>query len=517
MKKILTLMVIFLAVSLNLLGQTRNSQPVDPKRESPQATLNTFMAAFKKPRVGVSPDPIEEAIRCLDLQAMPADYREVKGFEISSQLLEIIDTVENFHIQDAPNAVTGEPFLIYRSQAGEIVIAKQPSGEWLFTQETVRSVPLLLVSVEEERKNFGSATLTHSDSVGSQIRDKMPNFLRQQSLGLERWQWLGLLVLLILSGIFGLIVKTVISWTLGKILRKRYTSLTEENVKILYAPIGLLAFTAIFRLGLRSLALTQSALGFLRTTMFLLTAFAIVWLIYKIVDAVALRLQQKALETESQSDDLLVPFLSVIVRITIVFIGLIVVAENLNFNVTGLIAGLGIGGIAIALASQETLSNFFGSLVLMVERPFMASDRVTIGGVQGTVKEVGIRSTKIQTFDDSLVTVPNSNVVKSNIVNDGLHQFRSWIVKLAVPYQNGTTKLEDFCKGVEKIIKQSDSLNNEIYKLHIFDIVPPTVVVRVEINFKNDEFGFELAARQAFIMEILRLTEKMEIELKVSK
>jgi MscS family membrane protein len=514
MRKYLPLIVICLAITINLFGQPKSSQPVDPKRESPQATLKTFTNAFKQPRVGVSPDPIDEAVHCLDLEEFSKDFREAKGFELASELLEIVDTIENFHIEEVPNSNSGEPYLIYRSQIGEIVIAKQPNGEWLFTKETIRSVPLIMVGIHEEKTNLGSATLTHSDSVGSQIRDKMPDVLKQKTLSLERWQWLGLFVLLILGLIFAFIARTVISWILGKILRKRYAFLTDDDVKILYAPIGLLAFVVAFRTGLRALSLTQSSLGFLRTVMFILTAVAIVWLAYRIVNAIAERLQKRALETESQADDLLVPFLSVIIRIGIVFSGIIIVAENLNFNVTGLIAGLGIGGIAIALASQETLSNFFGSLVLMVERPFMADDKVTVGGVEGTVKEVGIRSTKIQTFDDSIVTVPNSSIVKANIVNDGLQRYRSWVVKLSVPYQNGTKKIEEFCKGIEDIIKNSKCLNKEVYNLHIYDIVLPSVIIRVELNFTKDNFEFEMDGRQQFIMDVLRLADKLEIELK---
>lgn len=511
------LLLISLCFCVNIFAQTRNAQVVDPKRESARAVLKTFIDAFKQPRVGVSPDPIEEAVKCLDLQGFPEDYRKIKGIELASQLLEIIDSVENFHVEDAPETVSGEPFRVFQSQLGEVVIAKTPNGEWLFTQETIRSVPLLLASVEDERRNFGTATLTQSESAGSQIRNNMPTVLKQQAFGLERWQWLGLLVLFILAAIIGQIVKIIISWTFGKVIKRRYESLTDENIQILYAPIGLLAFVITFRAGLRVLALTQSSLGFLRTTMFVLTAIAIIWLAYRIVNAVAARLQKRALETQSQADDLLIPFLSVITRIGIVLIGLIVVAENLNFNVTGLIAGLGIGGIAIALASQDTLSNFFGSLVLMIERPFMAEDRVSVGGIQGTVKEVGIRSTRILTQDDSLVTVPNSNIVKANIVNEGIRQHRNWVLNLAVSQQNGMEKIKQFSGGIEEIIKHNEFLNNDIFKIHIYDMTFPSLILRVEVNFKTDNFDFELKGRQEFITEVLLLADNLKIQMEAVK
>jgi MscS family membrane protein len=511
------LLLILLCFCVNFFAQTRNTQVVDPKRESARATLKTFMNAFKQPRIGVSPDPIEEAVKCLDLQAFPNEYKQIKGVEIASELLEIIDSVENFHVEDAPETINGEPFRVYQSQIGEIIIAKTPSGEWLFTQETVRSIPLIMVSVNEQNTTHGSATLTNSESVGSQIRDNLPAVLKQPLLGLERWQWLGLFALFIIAAIIGQFVKIIISWTLGRILRQRYETLTDENIKILYAPIGLLAFVTTFRIGLRALALTQGSIGFLRTILFILTAAAIVWLAYRIVDAVATRLQKRALETKQQSDDLLVPFLSAIVRIGIVVIGLIVVAENLNFNVTGLIAGLGIGGIAIALASQATLSNFFGSLVLMIERPFMAEDRISVNGIQGTVKEVGLRSTKILTQDDSLVTVPNSSIVNANIVNEGVQNYRNWVLNLAVSQQNGIEKIKQFSAGIEEIIKTGEFLNNEIFKIHIYDMTFPSLVLRIEVNFKTDNFDFELKARQQFITEVLLQADKSGIQMEAVK
>jgi MscS family membrane protein len=479
--------------------------------------LKTFTEAFKQPRVGVSPDPIDEAVKCLDLQAYPDDYKKIKGIELASQLLEIIDSVENFHVEDAPESTVGEPYKVFQSQIGEIVIAKTPSGEWHFTQETVNSIPLIIGSIDEQNNTLGSATLTHSDSIGSQIRDQMPTELKQKLLSLERWQWLGLIALFIIAVIIGQLAKIIFSWLLGKILRKRFEFLTEENIKTISAPVALLAFVLIVRLGLRAIALTQNSLGFLRSAMFVLTAIAIIWLAYRIIDTIATRLQQRAIESKQQLDDLFIPFISAIVRIGIVVIGLIIVAENLNFNVTGLIAGLGIGGIAIALASQETVSNFFGSLVLMIERPFMPEDRVSINGVDGTVREVGIRSTKILTEDNSLVTMPNSTVAKSNIINQGVEHYRNWIMNLAVSQTNGMEKIKSFSAGIEEIIKNSSSLNNEIFNVHIYDITFPALILRIEVNFKTDNFDFELKARQEFITEVLLLADKLKIQMEAAK
>lgn len=493
-----------------------NTQPTDPKRESPRATLRTFLHAFEQPRVGVTPDPLEEAIKCIDLDAIPPDYRPARGFEVAAELYEVIHTIENFQPDDAPAETKGDPYHLFRSQHGEIVLTRHPNGEWLFAQETVRVAPLLVTDIEEERRELGTAILTQNDSLGSQIRERMPPVLKPRTLGLERWQWFGLLVLALLGLLAWQAVRLAASLILGHILKGRFGGIADEQIKLLYHPFGLIGFVITFRLGLRALALTQGALAGLRTMMFVLTSVAVIWLTYRIVDIVILRLRKRAIGTESQSDDLLVPFVGAIARFAIVVIGAIVVAENLDFNVTGLIAGLGIGGIAIALASQETLSNFFGSLVLLIEQPFKAEDRVEVDGVTGTVKKVGFRSTQILTYDDSVVTVPNSNIAKSNVTNDGLRRHRRWVMKLSIPYTNGPTKIDQLCKGIEKIIDRTDSLNTDAYRLHLFDVVAPSLILRIEVNFTQDDYDFELAARHQFILDLLKLAADLDIELKVA-
>lgn len=513
--KFILLAVIGLGLFLSeISAQTSNLNPVDSKRESAVATLKTFFEAFKQPRAGVTPDPLEEAEKCLDLRGVSPEFRAAKGLEIAVQIKEVLEVVENFHIEDAPTDNNAEPFFAYRSTQGEIVLARQENGEWLFTKETVRSIPVLVSEIEQERILNGTATLTQQESVGAQIRNRMPPALKQRTLFFERWQWIGLVILFGLGLVVWRIAKSIADFTLGKYLRRRYPSFTEEQIAGIYSPIGLLAFMIAFRFGLRSLALTQNTLTGFRTMTFILTAIAVIWLVYRLIDVIAYLLRRKSIDSESQVDDLLVPFVSTIIRIAVVIIGAIVIAENLQYDVTGLIAGLGIGGIAIALAAQETISNFFGSLVLLIEQPFRADDRVEIENVKGIVKEIGLRSTKIFTDDESLITLPNSTIAKAAILNDCINRQRRWILKLNLQYQE-FAKIEQFCDGVRKIIQKDENLDEKPFQIHLFDLTAPSVILRIEVFFNENKWSFELDARHKFITELLRLAEKLQIKLEI--
>ncbi len=514
--RVFVLLLLFLSFASVTAVAQPVYQPIDPKRESPRATIKTFLDAFQQPRLGVTPDPLEEAVKCIDLEAIPAEYRSVKGFETASELYEVIRNLENFQIEDAPSEAKGEPFHLFRSLHGEIVLIRHPNGEWLFSQETARVAPLLVADIEEQEKQQGSSTLSQSDSVGSKIRAQMPPVLKQRTLGLERWQWLGIVVLGLIGLLAWAVVRFAVSVIFGKLFRSRFAFMTDEQMTRLYQPLGLIGFVIAFRLGLRALALTPGPLASLRSAMFVLTAIAIIWLLYRVADVVILRLRQRAMGTDSQADDLLVPFFGAIARFAIVMIGLILVAENLDFNVTGLIAGLGIGGIAIALASQETLSNFFGSLVLLIEQPFKAEDKIEVDGVKGTVKQVGFRSTRILTYDNALITVPNATIAKAHITNIGHRRRRTWLIDLGVPYANRAEKIEKLCAGISEIIcKKSEVLDNEEFKVRLFEIKPPSLTLRIIVAFKEDDFAFETDARHSFILDVLKLADELEIDLEV--
>ncbi len=366
MRKVILSTIILLQLASGIVRADTPVQPVDPKRESPRATLKTFLEAFHQPRVGVTPDPIDEAIKCLDLDSIPPDYRVARGFELAAQLDEVINAIENLHPDDVPADKKGDPYHVFTSPHGEIVITRHPSGEWLFNQETVRVIPLLIADIEEQRRMHGTSTLTQADSYGGWIRDRVPIVLRPRDLGLERWQWIGLGVLLVLGFIMWKGLRLMSAVIIGPVMRRRSAVFEDQYLTRLYSPVALLVSAVVVRLGLRALALTPTALSFIRNVLFVVTALVAIWLIYRLIDIIILRLHVRARGTESNMDDLLVPFIGAIVRFSVVVIGLIVVAENLSFNVTGVIAGLGIGRISIVLASPETLNNFLGALLLFM-------------------------------------------------------------------------------------------------------------------------------------------------------
>ena len=150
----------------------------------------------------------------------------------------------------------------------------------------------------------------------------------------------------------------------------------------------------------------------------------VVWVLFRIVDVLARVADRFSETTDTRIDDQAVPLLRKTFKVFLALLGGIFIIQNLGYSVLSVITGLGIGGLALALAAQDSVANFFGSVVLFTDSPFQVDDYVEVGGVVGTVEEVGFRTTRIRQDDSSLVSVPNQTFTATNIVNYSERQGR---------------------------------------------------------------------------------------------
>ncbi|MTI47708.1 MAG: mechanosensitive ion channel family protein [Firmicutes bacterium] len=155
------------------------------------------------------------------------------------------------------------------------------------------------------------------------------------------------------------------------------------------------------------------------------------------------------------------PFLSKVLRFITIVIAAGIVAQEFDFNVSGFIAGLGIGGLAVALAAKDTLSNIFGGIVIIVDKPFDIGDWILSGDMEGVVEDINFRSTRIRTFAKALVTVPNSKLVDQPIINYSRRGIRRVTFKLGVTYDTPIDKLKQSINRIEKMLYDHPRVENE--------------------------------------------------------
>lgn len=187
---------------------------------------------------------------------------------------------------------------------------------------------------------------------------------------------------------------------------------------------------------------------------------AFFWFVYQFVNVLDARLSQWAKTTQSTIDDILVPLFGKTLRIFIVILAGILVVQNLTgVEIGPLLASLGIGGLAIALAAKESIANFFGTLTILFDKPFQVGERIVIENYDGVVEDVGFRSTRIRLLTGHLVTIPNEKVVSSGLENIGKRPNIRWLTNIGITYDTPPDKIEKAVSIIREILANHEGMH----------------------------------------------------------
>ena len=351
------------------------------------------------------------------------------------------------------------------------------------------------------------------DSVAGDIRNLFPtSFKGRTILTLEPWQWISLLVLLVIAIVLDRVLEQVARPIAARILTRINRDLGPEIVRRTGRPFALVMTGVIASASLGLLGMPPPTEAKARIAAGLVTTLAVIWVCLRLADLVGELLSIRASRTTSRMDDLLVPLIRKSAKILIAAVGALYVLSALNITFLPLLTGLGIGGLAIAFAAQNTVENFFGSVAVILDRPFDVGDWVKIDSVEGTVEELGFRSTRLRTAQASEMTIPNATLVKAIVDNMGRRRFRPWKTLLGLTYETPPDRIEAFCEEVRKLIALSPHTRKEDYhvRLHVFS--PSSLDVLVQVQFTVGDFPAELQAREELMLGILTTAKRLNVE-----
>jgi len=191
-------------------------------------------------------------------------------------------------------------------------------------------------------------------------------------------------------------------------------------------------------------------------------AFAIIWFIYRLVGIIDIQLRKWANASESSIDDVLAPIVGKILRVFIVVIGGIILVQNLTgVKIGPLLASLGIGGLAIALAAREPIANFLGTLTILFDRPFQVGERIVVDEYDGVVESVGFRSSRIRTLTGHLVAVPNERLVNANVENITQRPHIRWLTNIGITYDTPTEKVETAVQIIRDVLNNHEGMKDD--------------------------------------------------------
>ena len=244
----------------------------------------------------------------------------------------------------------------------------------------------------------------------------------------------------------------------------------------------------------------------------LLLLITIFWTVNRSIDFVGYKLKNKALETESKVDDQLIPFAIDIAKVLTIVLGVVMILGNVfDVNVTALVTGLGIGGVAFALASKESLENLLGSFTIFFDKPFTVGDTVTLGGVTGTVEKVGFRSTRIRTFDKSVVTVPNKNIISTELDNLGARPVRRVKFNIGLTYDTSVENIKNIVDDIQKLIDDHPMTNQE-GKVRFLNFGASSLDIMVLYYVDSPDWEVLIDAQQKINFQIIDIVNKYKCE-----
>jgi len=288
--------------------------------------------------------------------------------------------------------------------------------------------------------------------------------------GNELWR------ILVMSGIIAL------AFFLGKILKfsfNRTAPKLKAHDQVLLSivfesaarSITFLVFAFGLRVALSFLIIAEGIQGLVFTSVEVLIVLSIAHFFYRQIDVIDTWLQRFSREADdSQIDDMLIPIVGKTIRVTVVILAILQIAQTLSDQpITSILAGIGIGGLALGLAAQDTIRNFFGSLMIFADKPFNVGELINLEDKLGVILEVGVRTTKIRTLDGHMLTVPNGQLANMTIHNIGKRPFIRRVFDITITYDTPPDKVKQAVEILKEILEDHEGMNPDFPPRVYFD------------------------------------------------
>ncbi len=346
------------------------------------------------------------------------------------------------------------------------------------------------------------------------ISSEAQELMERSFFVMPNWKWLALVV-----GLIGLYFVRLIILAVFKKIKNAQTFFHDKSFMQFFFKLDIekgLSWAVTAFIGMtfvRSLGLNENMEHNLEIIFKLVVGGNLIRVCYLAVDAFGSKIQEWAKTTESQIDDQLAPLATKTLKVLVVIIGCLVVLQNFGINVTALLAGLGIGGVALAFAAQDTVANVFGTITILLDTPFKLGDRIKITDTEGIVEEVGFRSTRIRTFYNSLVTLPNSVVAKEKI--DNLTERNNWVrfrTFVGVTYNAELKQIEQFCVNLRAYLARDPSIDQTRVVINLENFGESSVNILVNFHYKIALGEIEPVRNETYLHAIHATVQTLKLD-----
>ncbi len=460
-------------------------------RGSPRGTVKGYLAACRE-------GDYEKAANYLDLRRIPGDGPTVARqlqIILSRTLWVDVDVLSQEH---AGRSNDGLP--PYRDRLGtinkkagkvDILLQSVPREDgvtiWKIAGVTVAQVPDLY-------NEFGYGGLEHF----------LPKiFFELQFLDIALWQWIGLLVLVLLAAVVSWFLTVFVVRLLGTVVAFTKTTIDDKMRVEAAGPIRLAIAVLLFRTGLVPLGLGVKATEFISSLLSALFIVAVTWLLLRVTNVLSSVVEERLVGRGEVGAMGLVPPGRKFVKAIVVIFAFVAILSNFGFNVAALLAGLGVGGIAVALAAQRTIENLFGGIVLYTDQPVRVGDFCRFGDKLGTIEEIGIRSTRIRTLDHTVITVPNAKFSNMELDNITARERIRLLAVVTVRYETTPDQLRYILVEIRKLLYSHERVISDTPRVRFINFGAYSLDIEVVTYINTTDWAEFLGIREDIFLRIM--------------
>jgi MscS family membrane protein len=503
-----------------LAGKTRAEQGRGSNLDSARDLVITFQDAAVRRDFTL-------AARCLNLDEIHVSARDMLGPVLAFKLKYVLDRIGRIYIQEVPESPEGPRYILYRGELGRAVVDRKTSdpgkGLWQFTPETVQHIEPMFRAVlgkpldESQKDAAGALAVPHfRDTPGIWLRLQLPDWLQTHLGPLDLYQWLGFALAALAGGLGARMALAGLSWLVARWLRRSGSGLSGSFVASTLKPLMWLAtaWSFFFLLAGLDLPVAVASPGFAAEKFVLAVLFG--WLAWRLMDlSMGIYTNADSLRPHRNLSDMIVP-VSMRLAKTVV---LLVVTTYVIYQVGHIellwrfLTGLGVAGLAASLAAQDAMKSFFGTLLLIGERAFKIGDRILVGGIEGVVEQVGFRSTRLRTAEDSLLTIPNAIIAAAPIDNMGARSQRRFGTSIVVSPDTPCERLREFRDGLRAWLEEQSLVVQDKVDVHLHQITSQGVELSLSLFLTAGPAAEETRFREAIHYEILHQAGTLGVDI----
>lgn len=393
-------------------------------------------------------------------------------------------------------------YILFPDEVPEIYLVKNKrDGRWYYSEETNSEIIRLYREMYPEGVDY--------------VKSLIPEAGHEKYFDLKLWQYGGILLyLLIAMGLF-YVFKALCFWFFKRIegLTMRYSDYSvNESLKKLSRPLALIMVFVLIEEYLPLLEFNIKVNLFLFSGIRIAETILWVFVALNLIQVAIAISKTYTLKSYSKLDQQLTPVIRKLLRGFVIFLGILKMLTILGADIKTVLAGASIGGIAVALAAQDTVKNLIGTFMIFFDKPFQIGDWIDGGGLVGTVEEVGFRSSRIRSADTSIFTIPNSKLSELVIENKGLLVNRRYKAHLGLRYDTPPELIDAFVKGVRRLIEEHPDTRSDAYNVEFIGFGEFSLQILLIAYFTDPGWGAEQASRHTLNLGIIKFAKELGVQ-----